>query len=221
VHNNPLIYIDPTGHACQSANGDYFHYGDCSSETSLYIPDVMYASTTDRESDNYGKSFSDMYAQYEANDVFYIALGSVKYGVNQPLGVKGYSLRIDKAHESKTGQKHIHIMGPKNQQWSQNEDGSPHDQNKNSPGGPPNSMKKEIKKKLGWDWDANAKSYQDKVDQFNFEMTMLSLEYENIPDSVLVNLHAEIFNNGTNTRPINSNSKPTSRIKVTPRFVIP
>ncbi|PYI56314.1 polymorphic toxin-type HINT domain-containing protein [Paenibacillus flagellatus] len=29
VHNNPLIYIDPTGHWCTSADGLYSHRGDC------------------------------------------------------------------------------------------------------------------------------------------------------------------------------------------------
>jgi hypothetical protein len=39
VHNNPLRYVDPTGHYCVSANGDWAHGGDCNSESSIYLGD--------------------------------------------------------------------------------------------------------------------------------------------------------------------------------------
>lgn len=39
VHNNPLRYIDPTGHYCVSADGNWAHGGDCNSESSIYLGD--------------------------------------------------------------------------------------------------------------------------------------------------------------------------------------
>ncbi|THF82715.1 RHS repeat-associated core domain-containing protein [Cohnella fermenti] len=53
VHNNPLIYADPTGHWCTSADGKYSHAGGCygtgNTEVfhdvggSKYVDDVTYA----------------------------------------------------------------------------------------------------------------------------------------------------------------------------------
>lgn len=60
VHNNPLINIDPSGHACQSVDGNYTHLGGCSSSDSIFIPDDLYIASTDKESDLYGKSFQDL-----------------------------------------------------------------------------------------------------------------------------------------------------------------
>lgn len=37
VHNNPLIYTDPTGHYCVSANGKYAQTGTCKSSDSVYL----------------------------------------------------------------------------------------------------------------------------------------------------------------------------------------
>jgi RHS repeat-associated protein len=39
VHNNPLTNVDPTGHYCVSANGDWAHGGGCNSDTSYYLGD--------------------------------------------------------------------------------------------------------------------------------------------------------------------------------------
>jgi hypothetical protein len=39
VHNNPLRYVDPSGHYCVSANGDWAHGWDCNSESSIYLGD--------------------------------------------------------------------------------------------------------------------------------------------------------------------------------------
>lgn len=39
VHNNPLIYADPTGNYCVSADGNWTREGDCSSSESVYLGD--------------------------------------------------------------------------------------------------------------------------------------------------------------------------------------
>lgn len=148
VQNNPLRYIDPSGNFCVSIGGKNTHAGQCSDPTNMYIDDKFADGLPLRQN---GKDIG----------VFFVGIGGVRYGQETSLGVKGWSFRLDRAHEAKTGQIHLHVNGPKKQQWSQNEDGSPHDKDKNSPGSPPKSMKKELTKKLGWDWDAKKKAYDE------------------------------------------------------------
>ncbi|MGY0374218.1 RHS repeat-associated core domain-containing protein [Clostridium sp. JNZ J1-5] len=73
----------------------------------------------------------------------------------------GWKARIDPGILDMKLQRHAHVYKGKGE-WAQNEDGSPHDQGKNSPGDPPNSVKKALKKKTGWDWDKKAKEYKGK-----------------------------------------------------------
>lgn len=68
----------------------------------------------------------------------------------------GWILRKDPGKPSSKTQIHIHVKNGK-YKFSQNIDGSPHDGDDSS--GPPKSVKKEIKEKIGWDWDAKAKSW--------------------------------------------------------------
>lgn len=37
VHNNPLMYTDPTGDYCVSVNGKYTHAGTCNTEGAVYL----------------------------------------------------------------------------------------------------------------------------------------------------------------------------------------
>ncbi|MNW46526.1 hypothetical protein D3C74_238250 [compost metagenome] len=76
-HNNPLIYIDPTGNYCVSADGKNSHYGGCNGgqkgkeyhydiKGSMYIPDSYYAAS--RQSwgaELIGKSFDQLYVKYQ------------------------------------------------------------------------------------------------------------------------------------------------------------
>lgn len=78
-------------------------------------------------------------------------LGSILQGKTST----GYAFRVDKANTSTQTQKHIHITKGK-ENYSQNIDGTPHDSGNNTGGSPPNSAKKELKKKGVWDWDGNA-----------------------------------------------------------------
>lgn len=84
-----------------------------------------------------------------------IALGSVKTGKTKT----GWKYDIHNQRDSTKTKKHIHIEKGKDK-YSQNEDGSPHD---GTTGSPPNSVKKELKEKGIWDWDANAEKYIKEV----------------------------------------------------------
>ncbi|PWW01126.1 RHS repeat-associated protein [Paenibacillus cellulosilyticus] len=42
VHNNPLIYSDPSGHWCTSSDGKWAHSGACSDPTSIYSDDMLH-----------------------------------------------------------------------------------------------------------------------------------------------------------------------------------
>lgn len=39
VHNNPLIYVDPSGNYCVSQNGQWAKAGSCTSDSSIYMGD--------------------------------------------------------------------------------------------------------------------------------------------------------------------------------------
>ncbi len=78
------------------------------------------------------------------------------HSITYDLG-KGWKYRIDPANTSTKTNKHIHVWNGK-ENYSQNEDGSPHD---GSSGSPPKSIKDKIKDKSGWDWDAKEKAYKD------------------------------------------------------------
>lgn len=39
MHNNPLRYIDPTGHYCVSVDGNWAHAGNCNTVGSIYMGD--------------------------------------------------------------------------------------------------------------------------------------------------------------------------------------
>src|SRR5690606_34049819 len=114
------------------------HSGGCSNGDSLYLDDEIVNGVLSQTS-GYGdaKSFVLNYGvtwdEYQsADEILYLSgYGSVIVGRTYPLGVKGWSFRID-VPDPEIGKKHIHINGPKSQHWSQNEDGSPHDQGKNS-----------------------------------------------------------------------------------------
>ena len=69
---------------------------------------------------------------------------------------KGWRYRICPKNPYLRVKRHIHVE-KNGDKFSQNDDGSPHDQG----GSPPNSVKKELKEKAGWDWDAKAKSYKE------------------------------------------------------------
>ena len=80
-----------------------------------------------------------------------------EFGFSEPKDLsKGWKYRIDPANPSKGEKRHIHVYR-KGEDYSQNDDGSSH----KGGGEPPNSVKKELKEKSGWDWDAKEESYKE------------------------------------------------------------
>lgn len=62
-------------------------------------------------------------------------------------------------------QRHIHIWNDRNDvSYAQNDDGSPHDKNKNSQGKLPKWLQKEIQKKTGWDYNGNRNSFFEETE---------------------------------------------------------
>ncbi|HBR02434.1 MAG TPA: hypothetical protein DD738_07475 [Ruminiclostridium sp.] len=72
---------------------------------------------------------------------------------------QGWKVRIDNGFDGR----HAHVYNDRESKgkWAQNENGSPHDQGSSSPGEPPGSVKKELKKKTGWDWDKKTAKYRE------------------------------------------------------------
>ena len=108
-----------------------------------------------------------------------------------PLGLsktvnlkKGWKYRIDSTNSNTKSKRHIHIYKGK-EIYSQNDDGSPHD---GSTGSPPNSVKKELKEKSGWDWDAKEKDYQESLNALEETTEQISLDLSDLGDVIVATL---------------------------------
>ena len=91
---------------------------------------------------------------------------------------KGWTGRIERHGSGDGYQKHVHIYKGK-KAWSQNEDGSPHDDNNNSSGSPPSSVTKNLKNKKGWDWEKKEKGWLDKIEIRNVDGMYDYITYPN------------------------------------------
>ena len=83
----------------------------------------------------------------------------------------GWKYRIDPPNTSTKTKRHIHIYKD-GYNYSQNDDGSPHDGSSDEP---PNSVKKELKNKGVWDWDAKAKEYNESLTNNGLEPVLKAL----------------------------------------------
>ena len=93
-------------------------------------------------------------------DEYYTALNAYRMAIAGSITIelsKGWTARIDPKNDAKGEQRHIHIER-RGEEYSQNVDGSPH---KGSKGKPDKTVRKEVLKKMGWDWDKKAKSYDN------------------------------------------------------------
>ncbi len=106
---------------------------------------------------NFVKSFMNDYAAPDENIVDAISSAAPIAGSVITLG-KGYTARIEKPHVP-NDQKHVHILKNGTEVANQNDDGSPHHPGKNKPNEPPKSIKKELKKQTGWDWEKKETSF--------------------------------------------------------------
>ena len=139
--NNPVNSYDPTGTTTWREVQKLLVSGKA---TNFTINDVTIAQKM-----GYGPN--DYVPFLSLKNTIPVGLGTVK-----TASYKGWTWRIDINQYS---QKHIHIQKFA-QQYSQNIDGSPHD---GSSGSPPNSVKKYLKEKGIWDWDANEQNYNNSV----------------------------------------------------------
>ena len=126
------------------------------------------------------KFLNDFISDYnlESNDIVAVT-SSAAIVTNKNIDIgKGWKARLDTADQNSKTQTHIHVEKG-NLKYSQNEDGSKHDGH-STKGSPPNSVKKKIKKQLGWDWDGNLQKFQsehgidftdDPIYQFFFSPT--------------------------------------------------
>ena len=102
---------------------------------------------------------------------------------NIPLGYKDWTYRRDNNINNSHGDRHIHLDSKsEGKHFSQNEDGSPHDDNNNSPGSPPKKVKQKLKEKTGWDWDAKEKSYKES--QMDFGLGF-SFDFSQVGDVII------------------------------------
>lgn len=67
---------------------------------------------------------------------------------------RGWKARVEKDKSHEEGQKHVHVYNGEDE-WAQNEDGTQHDKSRTRSDTPSASVRKALKKKTGWDWDAN------------------------------------------------------------------
>ena len=79
---------------------------------------------------------------------------------------KGWEVRIENAHGNNNDKgQHVHLSYKNGKKtYSQNDDGSPHDKNNNSPGSPPSKVLKTLKEKTGWDWKKNEEKFLSKAE---------------------------------------------------------
>ena len=155
---NPIKFIDPSGleyvplrSTIESLGGSVtWHNGSRTAEIWL-DGQLAYASNMDSNG-SYISSEGIMFC--DANWLF------SALAVTFDLG-KGWTGRIERdASGGNHGRKHVHVYNGK-ESYAQNEDGSPHDGSK---GSPPNSVKKELKNKKSWDWEAKEDDWIRKID---------------------------------------------------------
>ena len=77
-------------------------------------------------------------------------------GVNVELSA-GWKYHIEAERSSARTNRHIHVW-KNGEMYAQNVDGSPRD---GSSGDPPNSVRKELYQKTGWDWNKKKQSYEN------------------------------------------------------------
>ena len=149
--NNPINCYDPTGNTTWKEVQTLLASDE---QTNFTIQDVTTAQKL-----NFGPNDDVPFltAKMGLDSRFGIGIGAVTYG-----SYKGYTWNIHTVDTSTKTNKHIHIEAF-GKTYSQNIDGSPHD---GSTGSPPNTMKKHLKERGIWDWDAN----QEKYDNSNIKL---------------------------------------------------
>lgn len=153
-----MIYVDPTGHY-------YVEYDWDGTNITSEIIIVEKGDTLSKIAQSYygdSKVWRQFgYTEKQARSIqpgTRIDVSNVVAIIDLGSGWMAYKHRGDTNTKTKP---HIHVGNKKVGNWSQNNDGSVHDDHANSPGEPPGWVKKGLKEKEGWDWDANKKDWGD------------------------------------------------------------
>ena len=173
--SNPIIYVDPSGlkdiavRSTIEDLGGVVRWNDATRTATIYLDGK---SITVRPGDGYG-SYIDKNGKLHTDDAWlFFALGSTF-----DLG-KGWHGRIERGTSGKDYRRHIHVYKA-DKMWSQNDDGSPHDDGKNSPGAPPKKVLKNLKDQKGWDWAAKEKEWLNKIVVSNVDFNSTEILYPN------------------------------------------
>ena len=140
--NNPVNFSDPSGYGFWSWLTGLFG-GKKSNEAT--------SSSASAPSGSQGacKSVGSGVSQHDPAAVS--PIGGIRIGKHDGV-INQWDYYIHSEDTTTQTQRHIHIKSG-NKEYAQNEDGTRHDGSK---GSPPNSVKKILKEKGVWDWDANA-----------------------------------------------------------------
>jgi len=136
------------------------------------LPTHMVSPTTDviSPSNNNASGYDNSLVCGEGQ--LYVALGSTF-----DLG-RGWEGRIERHGSGRGMQRHVHIING-NREWSQNEDGSPHDGGKNSPGSPPKRVLDKLKGEKGWDWVIKEMNWLTKIEKSYDPAGYVDITYPN------------------------------------------
>ena len=134
ANNNPIDFIDPTG-LYQQATTEFWQ---------SYSSNSAYEESKTKQAEHISPSSKPKSDSSKSNDS--IGLVAVAGSVKIDLG-KGWSYEIHKAREG-VNKRHIHVFEKNKAYFSQNEDGSPHDDYKNKNGKPPKKVMKKINEKV-------------------------------------------------------------------------
>ena len=171
---NPVLFIDPTGltmialRATIEEMGGVVEWDDSSKTATVYLDGKSVQVYAGDDNGSYIGSDGKMYT--DDNGLF-MALGTVV-----ELG-KGWIARIERDLSGAHGLRHIHLQ-KEDKYFAQIETGKPSHYNKwSDPGGPPNSVKKKLKKELDWDWDAKEKDWASKIKIEFYDLNVCRIEY--------------------------------------------
>lgn len=178
MHNNPLIYVDPSGKIVESdkvlpretmkkietlTDG----WNDLQSQllsldnnkNNLWkiikiktLRGIIHFSAQNIRFDYFGSIVDPTQREIDA-----ASSAGYYFGKNVDSGA-GYKGRVDAQNDSTGTKRHGHIFGPKGEEWSRDIEGNIHDRKRNSPGSPPKWVQKEMEKKLRYKWKEAAQN---------------------------------------------------------------
>lgn len=171
---NPITFVDPLGlkpiplrETIESLGGTVIWNAKKAYATVKLDNKTLKVSSGDR----YGNYINSSSGKMFTDDEWLFSALAVTFDIT-----KGWKGRIERNTSGVNfGKKHIHIYNGK-LSYSQNEDGSPHDDSTSSP---PNKIKKYLKENKNWDWDAKEKEWIDKISIELYDDGIYRITYPN------------------------------------------